>query len=529
MTTPLPPEPDFEEWQPQNNAVVDATVIPHSREAEEATLGSIFIDPDCIADVFDVLQADDFYIHRHRWIYQAMLDKFLDAEPIDLLTISNALQAQGKLKEVGGFAYLTSLVNQVPTSINVLAYAHIVEGHAIRRKIINRANVSATLAYNQAKTIEEVVQEYDALNEDRPAPSKTTLINSTDAANQLGERIDAGLPAGIPTGLTVPDTEFGGFPKQAVTMLLGEASTGKTALLLQTCETLNYSGVRALYITLEEPAWRMVGRRVFTNVGISRVSFRSGTLTDAEKAMLKNEVANYTSTHKYLSFDQSARAVWQIRRSVHQSKAKLVIVDDLMHVHNEGKGKNGENEARQMIATVALLKDIAIDEDCAIVLIHHLDKDESERLFGKKKEVTPVPGQSQIKLKNKTPSLFNIPWANGLRYTIDMWICLVPDANTNLANDTVEMVLWLMKDKESARLQSEIHLWYDKVAQWIYDNTTKHLMNQRKPVVQAMPTVAPKPAVTPRPITIPEPEIPVEFSDEELSWLEHDTQEIDND
>lgn len=498
MTTSMPPEPEFVELGSRK----DVTIIPHNREAEEATLGCVFINPDCMADIFDILQADDFYIHRHRWIYQVMVELFANGDAIDLLTVSAALEAKKQLDELGGAAYLTSLVNQVPSSLNAVAYAHIVEAYAIRRQMIDKANQIATLAYDETKSIEEVVKDYDALTEDRPAPSKTTGIDATTAADELLERIDAGVATGISTGQAVPDEEFGGFPKQAITIFLGEASTGKSAILLQAAEDLNFHKQRALYITLEEPAWRMVGRRVFTDAKIDRVKFRAGKLTDVEKAILRLKTKDYKASHSYLTFDQSARSVWQIRRVVHQRKPQLVIVDDLLHIHNERKGR-GDNNAWDLIMTMTLLKDIAIDENCAIVVIHHLDKEDGEKLFG-------LSGKKPT--QNNPPNIFNIPWASGLRYTVDMWLAMVPDFQAKLGQDQIEMVLWTMKDKESARLKSEIHLWYDKVAQWFYDRKSKHLMQSLPtPQVSAqIPTTAIQPI-----IAVPDEEV-IEPTSEEV-------------
>src|ERR1044071_3305824 len=109
---------------PPENATAPATptAVPHSREAEEAVVGAVFINPEVYYDVAQFLSADDFYIHRHKWIWDAFTNLHEQRTPIALLRVSNELARRGKLAEGGGPAYLTSLVNQVPSSLNAESY-----------------------------------------------------------------------------------------------------------------------------------------------------------------------------------------------------------------------------------------------------------------------------------------------------------------------------------------------------------------------------------------------------------------------
>lgn len=463
-------------------AETDSTAMPNSPEAEEAVLGSVFINPDLMDELFDILQPIDFFIVRNQWIWEAMVYHFVERIPIDLLTISDYLNSKGQLVEVGGPAYLTALVNQVPSSLNAEAYARIVEGCSVRRKIVRCANEQAQLAYDMAKPIEQVIKDVDALLEKRPSPTRTTIQTAAEAAKEFQERIEIGKPMAVPLGtLTVPNSDFGGFPLQAVSMFMGDFSSGKTALLLQACEELNLLGERALYVTLEEPGWKMVSRRVFSNTGVDRVDFRRGLLTPGQKSVLVDEIKKYMQGHSKMAFDHQARTVQGIRRSVRQHRAKLVIVDDLLHV-DSGK-RNGENEAMSLIRTMTQLKDIAIDENCAVVAIHHLNNEDSAKF-------SPSAQNSKKPSSNVPPSITNIPWASTLRFTVDMWLALVPDYKADVTADIVEMILWVLKDKEGGRMRSEIHLWYSKLEQWWFDNHSKGLMKTALKVGQ-MPLVKP--------------------------------------
>src|SRR5688500_15694882 len=154
MTDTLPPEIPFGDTAPTTQ-----TAVPHSREAEEAVVGAVFINPEVYYDVAQFLSADDFYIHRHRWIWEAFTTPHEQRIPIDLSRVSDELDRRGQLSEVGGPAYLTSLVNQVPSSLNAESYGHMVEGYSIRRKMINAANQIASVAYNERTNVDDVLDE----------------------------------------------------------------------------------------------------------------------------------------------------------------------------------------------------------------------------------------------------------------------------------------------------------------------------------------------------------------------------------
>src|SRR5258707_8286092 len=125
-------------------------LLPQNVEAEQGILGSIIIDPEAIVYVNDFLQPEDFYRNVHRTLYETILDISSRANsPADYITICDALERAGKLEEVGGPGYITSLINQVPTSGNVEFYGHIVERAAILRRLIHAAGQIAANAYEE--------------------------------------------------------------------------------------------------------------------------------------------------------------------------------------------------------------------------------------------------------------------------------------------------------------------------------------------------------------------------------------------
>jgi replicative DNA helicase len=112
---------------------------PQSIEAEQSVLGALLIDRDAVIEVAEVLHPDDFYRNQHGTIYAAVMELYERREPIDLVTVSESLERSGQLEQIGGSAYLTSLINLTPTAVNAVYYARIVERKAVLRNLIAAA------------------------------------------------------------------------------------------------------------------------------------------------------------------------------------------------------------------------------------------------------------------------------------------------------------------------------------------------------------------------------------------------------
>lgn len=221
----------------------DPQVVPHSREAEEAVIGSILINPDAYYDVAEFLQAEDFYIHRHRWIWEALSRLQEQRTPIDYLTVTEELEKQDQLAEIGGAAYITSLVNNVPSSLHAVAYGHVVEETAVRRRMLGAANQIAKLAYNSEMGLEVVMDDAEkavfGVSERRLtrdlAPIRQVLSEYYDEISQLAARDEE--IRGVPTGFTDLDKLLGGLQPSDLLIIAGRPGMGKTGFSLSVAKT----------------------------------------------------------------------------------------------------------------------------------------------------------------------------------------------------------------------------------------------------------------------------------------------------
>jgi replicative DNA helicase len=219
-----------------NHVSAEIQSQPNSREAEEAVLGSVLIYPESYYEIAQILHADDFYVIRNQWLWEVFTRLHDRRVPIDLLTVSEDLEEHGQLTEIGGQGYLTSLVNQTPSSLHAEAYAKIVEQNAVRRRMLASANELAKLAYDQEKPIDTIIDEAEqnifGLSERRVAhdlvPIAQVVSETYDHVSELSQRDEELF--GVPTGLTDLDRLLGGLQKSDLLIVAGRPGSGKTGL-----------------------------------------------------------------------------------------------------------------------------------------------------------------------------------------------------------------------------------------------------------------------------------------------------------
>ncbi|HQU37915.1 MAG TPA: replicative DNA helicase, partial [Anaerolineales bacterium] len=277
------------DFLPNETAPAASTVVPHSREAEEAVVGAVFINPEVYYDVAQFLSADDFYIHRHKWIWESFTSLHEQRIPIDLLTVSNELDKRGQLGELGGPAYLTTLVNQVPSSLNAESYGHIVEGHSIRRKMIDAANKIASIAYNEKTNVDDVMDEAEKavfnVSERRLKhdlqPISNVLSEYYDRIDTLAKRPDEIV--GVPTGFIDLDKMLTGLQPSDLLIIAGRPGQGKTGFLLSIAKNAGLTHKKHVAIfSLEMSNEQVVQRLIAQETGIDSQRLRTGKLQENE-------------------------------------------------------------------------------------------------------------------------------------------------------------------------------------------------------------------------------------------------------
>ncbi len=259
-------------------------LIPHNREAEEALIGAILINPDTYYEIARFLQADDFYVHRNRFIWDAVTHLYESHTPVDFLTLTSELERAGKLAEVGGPAYLARLVNQVPTSLHAEMYAHMIEQTAVRRRLLAAANQVAKLAYEDGAALETVIDESEKVifsASDRLLARDARPFSQVleDLYDQVERRSQHDGLFGVPTGFIDIDRLLQGLQPSDLIVAAGRPGTGKTSLLLSIIKHAAQTHKKHIAVfTLEMSAEQLAQRLVAQETGIDTQRMRIGKL-----------------------------------------------------------------------------------------------------------------------------------------------------------------------------------------------------------------------------------------------------------
>lgn len=339
---------------PEETVQPETQGLPHSREAEEAVLGAILIDPEVYFDVSQTLRADDFYIVRNRWIFEAFTNLQEHRIPVDYLSVAQELEKQAHLAEIGGSAYLTSLINQTPTSLNAQSYASMVGQYSLRRKMLSSANRLAQLAYNQQQPVDSIIDEAEksifGLSENRTQhdlkPIKTVLHEYASRIDELSQR--EGDIFGVPTGLYDLDKLLGGLQKSDLLIIAGRPGTGKTGFLLSVAKNAAQKHKKHVAVfSLEMSNEQLVQRLIAQETGIDTQRLRSGKLEGDEWSTLMHSIEVLEDTHIFLD-DTPALTPLQLRtkcRRLHMEyQLDLVVVDYIQLMGGDTRTENRVQE-----------------------------------------------------------------------------------------------------------------------------------------------------------------------------------------
>lgn len=339
--------------------------IPHSREAEEAVIGAILINPEVYYDVAQFLQAEDFYIHRLRWIWEAFTRLHEQRIPIDPLTVTEELDRLGQLGEIGGPAYLTALINQVPSSLHAEAYGRVIEAHSLRRKMINAANQVASLAYTEENLIDTVLSEAEKaifnVSERRlkrdVQPVRQVMSEVYDRIDELARRDEEIF--GVPTGFIDLDRLLSGLQASDLIIIAGRPGQGKTGFLLSVARNAALIHKKNVAIfSLEMSNEQVAQRLIAQETGIDSQRLRTGKLTDEDWPLFTHAIEVFSDTHIFLD-DTPAITPLQLRtkcRRLHlEYGLDLIILDYLQLMGGDARAENRVQEVSYISRNLKVL------------------------------------------------------------------------------------------------------------------------------------------------------------------------------
>ncbi|MEI7424507.1 MAG: replicative DNA helicase [Candidatus Staskawiczbacteria bacterium] len=312
---------------------------PQNTEAEQCLLGCLMLDKDAISKVVDFIRVDDYYKGAHQDIYQVMYDLYEKSEPIDILSVSAKLKERNKLEDIGGSAYLSSLINTVPTATNVAHYAKIVREKKTLRDLISVSEEIGLSAFDETEDVEELLDKAEKTVFDIGQRALTqNFICIKDILPETFERLDNlskhhGALRGLSSGFKDLDRMTSGLQKSDLIILAARPGMGKTSLALDIARSVSIKENKPVGIfSLEMGKDQLVDRLIASTGNIEAWHLKTGQFQNDDFSRIQYAIGSLSDAPLYIN-DAGSVNIMQIRamaRRLQSTKGlSLLIIDYL--------------------------------------------------------------------------------------------------------------------------------------------------------------------------------------------------------
>tara|TARA_B100000809_G_scaffold84722_1_gene83226 strand:+ start:1741 stop:3036 length:1296 start_codon:yes stop_codon:yes gene_type:complete len=352
-------------------------------------LGGLMLDDNAWDNISGSLAAEDFYRSDHRIIYRVMADLVEKNHPLDIITISEALEGIGELENVGSLAYISDLASSTPTASNIHAYAQIVRERSTVRSLISVAHEIADSGFNpdgrdSATLIDEAESKVFKISDDRPSSGGPESVRPL--LTRAVERIDVlfqtkGALTGISTGFRDIDEMTSGLQPADLIIVAGRPSMGKTSFMMNIAESAAISGESpVLVFSMEMPSDSLVLRMLSSLGRIDQTKIRTGQLGDDDWPRLTSAVTLLNDKPLFID-DTAALSPNEIRsraRRVAREHGKLgmILLDYIQLMEVSGTSENRAGEISEISRS---LKSIAKEFDCPVIAGSQLNRSLEQR------------------------------------------------------------------------------------------------------------------------------------------------------
>ena len=361
--------------------------MPHSLEGEQAVLGSMLIDPECIKDVMDKLQPGDFYLRQNREIFEAIYSMFSYARPVDGITVAEELRKNGTYDEQTTRRYLAELMEITPTSANVMEYVKIVRDKALLRGVAIAASEITAMVQEgigtASDTLDAAEQKIFAVRRGQSAQDMVPISRVLpDVLERLGEMTESQdhMP-GLSSGFSAVDAKITGLNKSDLLLLAARPGMGKTSFALNIALNVARSSRKTVAIfSLEMSAEQLVTRILSGEALVENYRLRTGNLreTDWQKiasaASVLNQLDIRVDDNPMLSAaDMNAKC----RRL---DNLGLVVIDYLQLMTSAGdKSNRGENRQQVVSDISRMMKIMAKELNVPVICLSQLSRANEKR------------------------------------------------------------------------------------------------------------------------------------------------------
>lgn len=365
---------------------VNHKLPPQNIDAEQSVLGGVLVENEAFNKVLEYITQEDFYREAHRKIFLGMVELFNKNEPVDLITLTEVLKKRNHLEDVGGAAYLASLVDNITTASNISYYAKIVREKSVIRKLITTATEIVTSGYEDSKDVEDLLDEAEKsifeITGRQIKPSfldlKSVLKESMKTIERLYERKE--FVTGVPTGFGELDRLTAGLQPSELIVVAGRPSMGKTAFCLNIAQ---YAAIEAnipvAIFSLEMSKEQIALRMICSEGRVDAHRLRRGFLDKEDWKKLITAIDVLSQAPIFID-DTPALTALEMRAKARRLKAEhnlgLLIVDYLQLMRGRGSSDNREQEISDISRS---LKALAKELNLPIVALSQLNRRVEDR------------------------------------------------------------------------------------------------------------------------------------------------------
>jgi replicative DNA helicase len=381
---------------------------PHSPEAERGILGCILIDPKaCLPECIEKLktQGDEFYDLRHTDIYRTLVELFEDGDNIDIITLIERLKVWGKLEQVGGIEFLSSLADAVPSAANLGSYLEIVlDKFTLRRMISTCSQVIGRIVDYEGEVdtlMDEVERDVLRISESRVQPVsmmvKELVKRSIDRIEESLK--NKGKVSGLQSGFSDIDRMTGGFAPGDMIVIAARPSVGKTSLAMNIAENVAVTNrIPVGVVSLEMKADALVDRIIACRSRVNLRNIRDGFLAERDFPKITSAALQISTAPLYID-DTAGLSVLQIRAKARrwrqQFGIKLLVIDYLQLANAIGNKRKFENRQQEVSDISCGIKNLAKELGIPVIVLSQLNR-EIEREKNRKPRLSDLRESGSI-------------------------------------------------------------------------------------------------------------------------------------
>lgn len=357
---------------------------PQNLEAEKALLGSIFFLAEALDDVADLIKPGHFYLHSNKHVYEAILAlQAAGKREFDAITVGEALEAAGKLDEVGGYEYLQEIIESVPHAAHARNYAEQVREKYLRRQVIVSCTDAIRDANDLGKPVDETVRatesELHTVLEEGLAKLDTNLFTILQRALDQATKRES---FGIASEFDALDKLTNGWRPGSFVVLAARPSVGKTALLIRWLMNAAKAGVHCLFVSLEQTKMEVAERLLSMQSRVSVDEMRKNPTEALCDMMLK--AADALGTLPLIIDDEPGQTMQQImarsRRLCRREKVGLIAIDYLQIIEPESKREPREQQISGISRSIKrLARELNVPVLCLAQLNRDIEKREGDK------------------------------------------------------------------------------------------------------------------------------------------------------